>query len=1100
TYAVKSGMIDSDTAGAVYDIRKRTAAPIFSVAAGTYTTSKTITITSSTAGATIRYTTDGTIPTVTSAVYSGPIILSKDAILKAYAVNTDMVDSYIISSTYKISQKGVPTGLTASAVTNTSFTLNWNAVTDVTGVKSYDVYNGTQLVGTTNSSTLTLNVTGLITNTTYSFVVKSKDASSNIIAVSNPLTVRTTGDNADLIVTDIDYKPSLPCEGEDVTFSATIKNIGKAATPEGVTNKIQFSLDGGNSFVWVDNYSRSLEPGQSVTLRVNAGNTGTVWNAIAGNHIIKAVVNPQKLIYEGNYSNNAYTEKMVINKPCDLVVTNITLGSGNAVSSVPNTISATVKNIGQGSSPAGRTIRVDFYIGTSKLASYWSDDYNWSIEPNQSVTLTSNWGLSNKAGWKTSAGNHTLTAVVDSLNTIKETNETDNSFLKIVPVTDTGTLDPNYDYDGDGLTTAQEQLIGTDPLNADTDGDGISDYDEINVYNTDPLNADTDRDGVYDGIEIKMGTDPLTLNTNVNTKITRTAQTPDSSVVVTAHGNINTFGAPLQVVKYDNVLLNGLKGIIGKPIEISMGGYKADSADITFKYNVNKLNGVSEDNMIIYQVDPGSKKLVPVSKSKLTINKVLKTVTGNLSQADGIYVLGDCNIQTDLSNVDIVFAIDESGSMDYNDPVVNRVSAVRQFILNKEDSERIGLVTFNSIASIVQNLTNDKDTLVTAMDDDRLNNTGYSTNIGGALTESEIVLDKNNTSTIKELKVVILLTDGNNDTGSTDDDVSAKSQILNQKHDITIDTVALGSQVNGTLLQEIASAGKGKNFTLKDASQISSLYSDLSKEIALKKGSTEWYNPTISKYDNKHQVVTNLVKLGYTDAASNFENDVNKFLGEYYDGSISLKDELANITIDRTISLINFTNKALEGKYIKRFSVDSLVPSKECIDFISLYETYAQYPYPDKDGKMTIGFGHVLLPGESYPNGITGDEAKALLLKEIKGGKYCTTSLDPFLRTNNIKLTQYQYDALVSFTYNAGEYIWLNKVDDFKLKSLLLSDKYTADDIQNSMLPYVYSVDSKGVKHKLGGLWRRQMDQAEMFNTGDYKVDERPVPQGQGYE
>lgn len=42
----------------------------------------------------------------------------------------------------------------------------------------------------------------------------------------------------------------------------------------------------------------------------------------------------------------------------------------------------------------------------------------------------------------------------------------------------------------------------------DRDGDGISDFDEINLYQTDPDKADTDSDGVTDGIEIMRGFDP----------------------------------------------------------------------------------------------------------------------------------------------------------------------------------------------------------------------------------------------------------------------------------------------------------------------------------------------------------------------------------------------------------------------------------------------------------------------------------------------------------------------------------------------------------------------------------------------------------------
>lgn len=64
------------------------------------------------------------------------------------------------------------------------------------------------------------------------------------------------------------------------------------------------------------------------------------------------------------------------------------------------------------------------------------------------------------------------------------------------------------DPDFDGVVTADEIALGTNPLQADTDGDGLSDYDEINTYFTDPLLADSDGDGVNDLLEILAGTNP----------------------------------------------------------------------------------------------------------------------------------------------------------------------------------------------------------------------------------------------------------------------------------------------------------------------------------------------------------------------------------------------------------------------------------------------------------------------------------------------------------------------------------------------------------------------------------------------------------------
>lgn len=78
-----------------------------------------------------------------------------------------------------------------------------------------------------------------------------------------------------------------------------------------------------------------------------------------------------------------------------------------------------------------------------------------------------------------------------------------------------GTPDGAEDFDGDGLTNAEEINAGSSPLLVDGDADGLDDPDEL-TNGTGPLNPDTDDDGLLDGNELQdpFNTDPLDPDTD----------------------------------------------------------------------------------------------------------------------------------------------------------------------------------------------------------------------------------------------------------------------------------------------------------------------------------------------------------------------------------------------------------------------------------------------------------------------------------------------------------------------------------------------------------------------------------------------------------
>ncbi len=106
--AFKSGMTDSAEASSTYTISSvsQVATPAFSPAGGTYISAQTVTISCATAGATIRYTTDGSTPTSASTQYTGPISVSSTKTVKAIAIASGMANSSVASATYTISSSG----------------------------------------------------------------------------------------------------------------------------------------------------------------------------------------------------------------------------------------------------------------------------------------------------------------------------------------------------------------------------------------------------------------------------------------------------------------------------------------------------------------------------------------------------------------------------------------------------------------------------------------------------------------------------------------------------------------------------------------------------------------------------------------------------------------------------------------------------------------------------------------------------------------------------------------------------------------------------------------------------------------------------------
>ena len=92
-----------------------------------------------------------------------------------------------------IEASGIPTGLSTSAVTTSSFKLSWTASTDNVKTVGYEVFKDSISIG--NTKTNSINITGLVCGTAGTYTVKAFDfdnntsAASSVLEVTNILTI-----------------------------------------------------------------------------------------------------------------------------------------------------------------------------------------------------------------------------------------------------------------------------------------------------------------------------------------------------------------------------------------------------------------------------------------------------------------------------------------------------------------------------------------------------------------------------------------------------------------------------------------------------------------------------------------------------------------------------------------------------------------------------------------------------------------------------------------------------------------------------------------------------------------------------------------------
>lgn len=252
------------------------------------------------------------------------------------------------------------------------------SASDDVGVTKVDFLIDGTVVGTDTTSPYSFSWnTTTVSNGPHSVVARATDAANNT-DTSDPANVTINNGppaQPDLVITGISWSPPTPDTGNAVTFSATVRNQGTAASPLGINHGVRFDIDG-TAVSWAANNTNvSLAPGASVTLTAVSGPSGAAtWTATAGSHTVTATVDDLGVIDESNNSNNSLSSTIVVNSPDTSAPTaSVTAPANNAT--VSGTVSITASATDTGGSGMAR---VEFYIDGTLRATDTTSPYSYS--------------------------------------------------------------------------------------------------------------------------------------------------------------------------------------------------------------------------------------------------------------------------------------------------------------------------------------------------------------------------------------------------------------------------------------------------------------------------------------------------------------------------------------------------------------------------------------------------------------------------------------------------------------------------------------------------------------------------------------------------
>jgi hypothetical protein len=322
--ATKAGFSNSTVGTAAYVISApgTVATPTFSPAAGSYSGTQSVTVSSITAGSTFYYTTDGSTPTTGSTLYTGPISVASSETVKVLGVKAGFLNSAIGSAAYTISGAGTvatPTFFPAAGTYGTTQSVTLSSVT--AGATFYYTTDGST---PTTGSTLYTGAISVATGETLK-VLAIKAGLTNSAVASAAYVIGPTAVN---LATAGNYRILSEAGISDTSGSAITGSMAVSPIAHTAITGFVLTLDGGGQFstapnVTGDIYAADYAVPTPANLTTAIGDMTTAYNDAAG-RTLNSIVN----IGSGNLGGLTLTPGLYTWSTGVTIPTTLTLSGG----------------------------------------------------------------------------------------------------------------------------------------------------------------------------------------------------------------------------------------------------------------------------------------------------------------------------------------------------------------------------------------------------------------------------------------------------------------------------------------------------------------------------------------------------------------------------------------------------------------------------------------------------------------------------------------------------------------------------------------------------------------------------------------------------